>query len=178
MFLAGFFGFFAVWNVVFRFFFRTVNQRTTLSFLFIFFGRLGLSFGLRGCFWEFYEIVFDWFNFAGSDTVRHAGSGLIRSLQFAFSRQLDFDQVIKCSRVIVPVVDYVSPRLHRVHVIPLHQPDDLLIRLDLVLSHNDALRFVSVTRSYVPLALPNLVYFETRLRIYVQNVSQNVLCVD
>jgi hypothetical protein len=178
MFLAGFFGFFAVGDVVLRLFFRTVNQGAAFSFLFVLFGGLGLSFGLGGRFRRFDEIVFDGFDFAGSDTGWDAGSGQSRGLELAFSCQLYFQQVVKRSRVIVSIVDDVSPRLNRVHVVPLHQSDNLFAGLNLVLSYNDTLRLVPVTRPSVPLALPNLVYFETRFWVHVQNVPQNVFCVD
>ncbi len=77
--------------------------------------------------------------------------------------------------MVMPIVDYVCPGLDRVHIITFYESNYLLIGLDLIFSHNNALRLVPVTRPVVPLTLSNLVYLETRLWVHVQYVPQNLL---
>lgn len=78
----------------------------------------------------------------------------------------------------MPVVDHVSPRLNRVHVVPFHQPYNLLVGLNLVLPHNDSLGLVLVTRCIVPFAFPDLIDFEPSFRVDVQNTSQNIFGIS
>ena len=76
--------------------------------------------------------------------------------------------------MIMPIVNDICPGLNGVHIIPLHQPNYLLIGLDLILPHDNAFRLIPVTCPIVPLALPDLVYFESCLWVHVQYVAQDL----
>lgn len=74
----------------------------------------------------------------------------------------------------MPIVDYVSPCLHRVKIVLLHSFYYCLIRYDLILPYNYSFSLIFYLCQIIPFTSSNLWNLESGLWINVENIAENV----
>lgn len=131
---------FTIRNVIIRLFIWSVNKWTSLTLFVLFFWRFYLLFVFRKSLIFCHEIILNklWF-------WRRADR--FWSLkQLSLATELNFHQVIKCSGMVMTIVNDISSCLNRINIVQvLHVFNDLFIRLNYVLTNNNTLRFISIT---------------------------------
>lgn len=134
--------FFAIWNIIIRFFIRSVNKWASLTLFVFLFRRFYLFFVFRKSLIFCYEIVLNRLGF------RRRWCNRFWDLlnQLSLTTEFNFHQVIKSSGMIMTIIDDICSGLNGINIIQLlHIFYDLFIGFDNILSNNDTLWFIPVT---------------------------------